>query len=323
MPNGYLVATLGIVNKEELFLMMIWIIFTVFVLMMLTLDLMLAGKNDRAVTFKEAAIWSVIWVLCAFCFNGVIYYFQGREAAFQFLAAYLIEKSLSVDNLFVFLLIFKYFNVDPRYLRRVLFLGIFGALVLRAIFIIAGLALVSRFHWVIYLFGGFLILTGIKMAFQKDKALEPEKNPVIKFFKYFFPVSDAYDGGKFFIKQGSRLVATPLFIVLLLVETTDVIFAVDSIPAVFSITLDPFIAYTSNVFAILGLRSLFFLLAGMMDKFHFLSAGLSVILVLIGTKMLISDLYHIPISVTLSALVVILTLSIVMSILRPKKLNEA
>ncbi|MEK7285833.1 MAG: TerC family protein [Nitrospirota bacterium] len=303
--------------------MTVWIIFTIFVLMMIALDLTLAGGKDRAVTFKEAAIWSAIWVSCALCFNGVIYGFLGHEAALQFLAAYLIEESLSVDNLFVFLLIFKYFNVDARHLRRILFWGIFGAVLLRAIFIVAGLALISRFHWIIYLFGGFLIVTGIKMALQKDEPFEPEKNPVIRLFRRFFPVSSTDDGGRFFTKQDGRSMATPLFVVLLLVETTDLIFAVDSIPAVFSITQDPLIAYTSNIFAILGLRSFFFLLSGMMDKFHYLGVGLSIILIFVGIKMLISDFFHVPIAVTLSVLASVLISSVVLSLFYPKQPDEA
>jgi tellurite resistance protein TerC len=301
--------------------MMAWIRFAVFILTMLAIDLGVAGKKNRDMTLKEAAVWSVIWVLCALCFNLLVFYLRGREAALQFLAAYLIEESLSVDNLFVFLLIFKYFDVHNSLLRRVLFWGIFGAIVFRAIFIVTGLALITRFHWVIYLFGGFLIFTGIKMMLQNDKKLEPEKNPVVKLFRRFFSVSDSYDGGKFFIKREGRWLATPLFLVLLFVETTDVIFAVDSIPAVFAITLDPFIAYTSNIFAILGLRSLFFLLAGMMEMFHYLGVGLSVILVFVGTKMLISDIYHIPIGMALGVLAAILVVSVIASVLHPPKVS--
>jgi tellurite resistance protein TerC len=299
-----------------------WIVFGFLVFILLGIDLGLSQKS-HTVAFKEAIVWSVIWVGTALLFNLYIYYAKGPEAGFSFLAAYLIEKSLSVDNIFVFLLVFKYFQVPSRYLHKILFWGIFGAIIMRAIFIIAGIAIVTRFHWVIYLFGAFLVFTGIKMMLQKDKELQPENNPVLKLFKRFVPVTDSYESGKFFEKQTGRLVATPLFIVLLFIETTDVIFAVDSIPAVFAITLDPFIAFTSNIFAILGLRALFFVLAGMMDKFHLLNYGLSAILIFVGIKMLIADIYHIPMPITLGGLAVILMMSIVGSILWPKDPEHA
>ncbi len=299
--------------------MIYYILFTLFVLAMLAIDLMLVNKKDHVVSFKESISWTVVWIALALLFNLLIYFWKGHDAALEFLGGYLIEKALSIDNLFVFLLIFQYFKVPALYLHRILFWGILGAIVLRAIFIGAGIALVTRFHWVIYLFGGFLVLTGIKMAFQKDKDLDPEANPVLKLFRRFFPVSDLYEGGKFFIRQGGILTATPLFIVLLFVEVTDVIFAVDSIPAVFAITLDPFIVYTSNIFAILGLRALFFVLAGIMDKFHFLHYGLSAILVFVGVKMLISGIYHISTAASLGVLALLLTVSIVSSLIWPKQ----
>lgn len=299
--------------------MMSFILFGLFILAMLALDLGVINKKDHTTTFKEAIAWSAIWITLALLFNLFIYFWRGPADALAFLAGYLIEESLSVDNLFVFLLIFKYFNVPSLYLHRVLFWGILGAIVLRALFIAGGIALVTRFHWVIYLFGAFLIFTGIKMAFQKDKELNPESNPVLRVFRHFFPVSDQYEGGKFFIRRNNILTATPLFIVLLFVEITDVIFAVDSIPAVFSITLDPFIVYTSNIFAILGLRSLFFVLAGMMDRFHYLQYGLSAILVFVGVKMLISDIYDIPIAIALGVLVLLLGIAIVSSLIWPKQ----
>ena len=294
-----------------------WILFGVFILALLAIDLGL-NRNSHAIAFKEAIYWSVFFIGAALLFNLLVYYLQGAEAAVLFLTSYLIEESLSVDNLFVFILIFKYFKVPSLYLHRVLFWGIFGAIVMRAIFIAAGIALITRFHWVIYLFGGFLIFTGIKMALQKDRELQPDKNPVLRLFRRFFPVADAYDRGNFFTRQGGHFIATPLFIVLLFIETTDVIFAVDSIPAVFAITLDPFIVFTSNIFAVLGLRSLFFLLANIMERFHLLSYGLSVVLIFVGVKMLIAEFYPVPIAITLGALVVILSVSIVASILYPK-----
>jgi len=297
--------------------MIYYLLFTLFVLAMLALDLLVVNKKDHVISFKESIAWTVVWIALALLFNLLIYYWKGPEVALQFLAGYLIEKALSIDNIFVFLLVFRYFNVPALYLHRILFWGILGAIIMRALFIGAGIALVTRFHWIIYLFGGFLVLTGIKMAFQKDKELKPESNPVLRIFRHFFAVSDQYEGGKFFIRREGVLVATPLFIVLLFIEVTDVIFAVDSIPAVFAITLDPFIVYTSNIFAILGLRALFFVLAGMMDKFHLLQYGLSAILVFVGAKMLISGIYHIPTGTSLGVLGLLLTISIVASLIWP------
>ncbi len=297
--------------------MIYYLLFTLFVLAMLALDLLVVNKKDHVISFKESIAWTVVWIALALLFNLLIYYWKGPEVGLQFLAGYLIEKALSIDNIFVFLLVFRYFNVPALYLHRILFWGILGAIIMRALFIGAGIALVTRFHWIIYLFGGFLVLTGIKMAFQKDKELKPESNPVLRIFRHFFAVSDQYEGGKFFIRREGVLVATPLFIVLLFIEVTDVIFAVDSIPAVFAITLDPFIVYTSNIFAILGLRALFFVLAGMMDKFHLLQYGLSAILVFVGAKMLISGIYHIPTGTSLGVLGLLLTISIVASLIWP------
>ncbi len=302
-----------------------WILFGVFILTMLAIDLGLMNRKSHAVSLQEAVITSLSWMGLALLFNVLVYFLKGSEAALQFLAGYCIEESLSVDNLFVFLLIFKFFNVPSLYLHRVLFWGIFGAIVMRAIFISTGIALVTRFHWMIYLFGGFLVFTGIKMALQKEKALQPENNPLLKLFRRFFPVSDTVDNGKFFTRQTDRFVATPLFVVLLFIETTDVIFAVDSIPAVFAISLDPFIVFTSNIFAILGLRALFFVLASMMERFHLLNYGLSVILILVGVKMLVEAFYPIPIAIALGGLAMILTISVVASMLfpPPSKLDSA
>jgi tellurite resistance protein TerC len=303
--------------------MLPFILFGLLILALLALDLGVLHKKNQVVSLKSAMAGAALWVTLAMAFNLLIYFWKGEQAALEFLAGYLIEESLSVDNLFVFLLIFKYFNVPEVYRYRVLFWGILGAIIMRALFIAAGIALVTRFHFVMYLFGAFLVVTGIKMVFQKDKELEPEKNPALKLFRRFFAVSDHYEEGKFFIRQAGRLVATPLFIVLLFVETTDLIFAVDSIPAVFGVTRDPFIVYTSNIFAIMGLRALFFALASMMDKFHYLQYGLSAILIFVGVKMLIVDFYPIPIAVALGVLALLLTTSVVLSLLYPPARKES
>lgn len=285
---------------------------------MLALDLGVFHRKAHVVRLKEALGWSVVWICLALLFNLLIYSWLGPETALQFLAGYIIEKSLSVDNLFVFLLIFSYFSVPSVYQHKILFWGILGALIMRAIFIAAGITLIEKFHWMIYLFGGFLIITGIKMAFQKDKELHPETNPVLRLFRRFVPVTDQYHHDHFFVLKEGKRWATPLFVVLLLIETTDVIFAVDSIPAILAVTRDPFIVYTSNVFAILGLRALYFALAGIMQLFHYLHYGLSLILVFVGTKMLISDIYKVPIGLALSVIAGILIVSVVASILRPR-----
>jgi len=299
-----------------------FIFFGLFILALLALDLNVAHKKDRHPSVKESMGWAGFYIALAFLFGLLIYFWRGEKAALEFFAGYLIEESLSVDNLFVFLLIFKYFSVPPAYQYRILFWGILGAIVMRAIFIVAGIALITRFHFMMYLFGGFLVFTGIKMAFQKDKELQPELNPVLRLFRRFFPVTNQYAGGKFFIREAGRFVATPLFIVLLFVETTDLIFAVDSIPAVLAITLDPFIVYTSNIFAILGLRALFFVLASMMERFHYLNYGLSAILVFVGVKMLIVGYYTISIGVALGTLAFLLTVSIAASLLYPPRVTQ-
>jgi tellurite resistance protein TerC len=274
-------------------------------------------RKAHVVKIKEALIWSAVWITLALLFNLGIYFWRGEVAALEFLTGYLLEKSLSVDNLFVFLLIFSYFRVPALYQHKVLFWGILGALIMRAIFIAAGVTLITKFHWVIYVFGAFLIFTGIKMALQKGKEIHPEKNPVLKLFRRMMPVTGDYEGGKFFSKLEGRRTATPMFIVLLVVETTDVVFAVDSIPAILAITYDPFIVYTSNVLAILGLRALFFALAGIMQLFHYLHYGLSLILVFIGVKMLIADIYKIPITIALAVVAGILLFSVIASLMRP------
>jgi len=268
---------------------------------------------------REASIWSAVWIGLALLFNLGIWHYLGPQKGVEFLTGYLIEKSLSVDNIFVFALIFGYFAVPQEYQHRVLFWGILGALVMRAIFIAAGAALLASFHWIIYVFGAFLIVTGIKMVLTPAKGLEPEKNPVVRLVRRLFPVSDRYHGQRFFVRDRGILTATPLFVVLALVETTDLIFAVDSIPAIFAVTSDPFIVYTSNVFAILGLRSLYFLLAGVMSKFEYLKLGLAAILVFVGTKMAIIDLYKIPSTVSLGVVAAILAVAVVASLARARR----
>ena len=301
---------------SQLFL---WVVFNVFDLGILALDLLVLHRKAHAVSLREAAAWSCAWVSLALIFGLGVYYFRGAEKGLEFLTGYVIEWSLSVDNLFVFLVIFSYFAVPAVYQHRVLFWGILGALVLRATFIATGTALLANFHWMIYVFGGFLIFTGIKLLFAGEEKIEPEKNPAVLLVRRFMKVTPDYQGQRFFIRQHGKLWATPLFLVLVVVETTDVIFAVDSIPAIFAITLDPFIVYTSNVFAILGLRALFFLLAGVMEMFHYLRVGLSFVLCFVGAKMLIVDFYKIPIGVSLGVVGGILLLSILASMLRQWK----
>jgi tellurite resistance protein TerC len=302
---------------------LLWGGFIVFVFAMLALDLGFFQRKAHEIKIKEAMAWSAVWIALALIFNLGIYFFQGSDAALKFLTGYILEKSLSVDNLFVFLLIFSYFHVATTYQHKVLFWGILGALVMRALFIVGGIALIHYFHWIIYVFGAFLILTGIKLAFEKDKKIHPEKNPVLRAFRAFVPVTPSYEQEKFFVKKEGRLFATPLFVVVLVVETTDVIFAVDSIPAILAITTDPFIVYTSNVFAILGLRALYFALAGMMQLFHHLHYGLSIILVFIGIKMLLAEIYKIPTHLALAIIAIILVLSVIASMIWPKRELES
>ncbi len=295
----------------------VWVGFNMLVLAMLALDLGVFHRKAHIVRIKEALAWSGFWIALAILFSVGVYYLRGPQTALEFATGYLLEKSLSVDNIFVFLLTFSYFKVPALYQHKVLFWGILGALIMRAIFIAAGVTLLQQFHWVIYLFGAFLMFTGIKMAMHKDKEIHPENNPVLKLFRRIMPVTQEYEESRFFARRGGRVLATPLFVVLLVVETTDVVFAVDSIPAVLAITQDPFIVYSSNVFAILGLRALYFALAGIMQLFHYLHYGLSGILVFVGVKMVIVDIYEIPIGIALGVVAGILLLSVMASIMRP------
>lgn len=297
----------------------IWAGFLLFVLLMLALDLGVFHRKSHEVKIREALIWSGVWISLALIFNVGVYFLMGKEKAIEFLTGYVIEKSLSVDNLFVFIMVFSYFNVDTRYQHKVLFWGILGALIMRAIFIFAGVALIQQFHWIIYVFGAFLIFTGIKMLVQKEEKMEPEKNPLVRLFKRFFPVTDTMHGDRFFVKINARTVATPLFIVLLIIEFTDLIFAVDSIPAILAISTDTFIIFTSNVFAILGLRALYFALAGIAKLFYYLKYGLSAILVFVGVKMVIAGFFKIPVMYSLLVIVSILILSVLASVIFPKK----
>ena len=297
-----------------------WIGFIVFVILMLAIDLGVFHRKSHVVTFKESLAWTMVWIGLAMLFCVVVYFWKGPEKSIEFLTGYIIELSLSVDNLFIFILIFSYFHVPLQYQHKVLFWGILGALVMRVIFIFAGVALIAKFHWIIYVFGAIIIISGIKMLFQKDKKIDPDKNPLIRLIKRIIPVTKSYHDDKFFVKIRKGVwAATPLFIVLVFVEITDVIFAVDSIPAILAITTDTFIVFTSNVFAILGLRSLYFALAGMINMFRFLHIGLAVILIFIGLKMVLSDVYKMPIEYALVAVLTILLTSIAASLIFKKK----
>jgi len=297
-----------------------WVIFNVFVLAMLALDLGVFHRKAHAVRMKEALAWSAVWIALALGYCLGIHFWLGQQKALEFLTGYLIEKSLSMDNLFVFLLLFSYFRVGGEYQHEVLFWGIVGALVMRAIFIAAGITLIQRFEWIIYVFGAVLIVSGFKMAIEKEKQIAPEKNLVLRLFRKIFPVTPEYEGKKFFLQRDGRRYATPLFVVLLVIETTDVIFAVDSIPAVLAISKDPFIVYTSNVFAILGLRALYFALAGVMGLFHLLHYGLSAILVFVGAKMILSAWHiEIPIGIALGVVGGVLALSVLASLIWPER----
>jgi tellurite resistance protein TerC len=297
----------------------LWVGFNIFIFFLLTFDLKVLNRNPHEISIKESLIWSGVWIGLSLLFNIGVYSWFGRESALQFFTGYLIEKSLSIDNLFVFVLLFSYFKVPPRYQHKVLYWGIIGALIMRGILILLGAALITRFHWILYLFGIFLVITGVKMAFQTEKQdVHPERNFVVRFFKKFFPVTPGYDGQKFFVKKEGKSYATLLFIVLIVIETTDLLFAIDSIPAIFAITQDSFVIYTSNVFAILGLRSLYFALAGIMELFYYLRHGLSVVLTFIGLKMLLMGYVNIPIGVALGVVGTVLLVAVAASIIRAR-----
>src|SRR5512136_149786 len=292
----------------------LWIGFNVFVLAMLALDLGVFHRKAHVVSFKESITWTVVWVTLALLFNGGVWHFYGSQKAIEFFTGYLIEKSLSVDNVFVFALLFSYFAVPAKYQHKVLFWGILGALIMRAVMIALGAALITKFTWIIYVFGAFLILTGIKMIVKREEEIHPERNPVVKWFKKLMPVTPDYRGDKFFVRENGIRMATPLFVVLLLVEVSDLIFAVGSIPAIFAVTKDPLIVYTSHVFAILGLRSLYSALAGIMDKFHYLKIGLGVVLAFVGVKMILAHTaYKIDTLVALLIVVLVLAVSVIAS----------
>lgn len=292
-----------------------WITFNAFILAMLALDLGVLRRKSHEVKVKEALVWSLIWVVLALTFNAGLWAWKGKAIALQFLAGYVIEKSLSVDNLFVFVVIFTFFRVKPAHQHRILFWGILGALAMRALMIGLGAALVQRFHWVMYVFGAFLVFTGVKLAFHSEEQQNVGENLAVRLFRRVMPVTDDDRGGRFFVRENGRIFATPLVLVLLTVEMTDLVFAVDSIPAIFAVTTDTFIVYTSNVFAILGLRSLYFALASSLGLFRFLKYGLALILSFVGVKMLIMHWYKIPIGVSLVVILSVLAVSIAASLL--------
>jgi tellurite resistance protein TerC len=291
-----------------------WILFNAFVLLMLALDLGVFHRKTHEVSLKEALTWTLVWVFLAMVFNAIIFFWRGRQQALEFFTGYLVEKALSIDNIFVFIMIFTYFQIPSKYQHKVLFWGILGALIMRVVFIFAGVALIEKFHFTIYIFGALLLYTGYKMFYHNNAKIEPDKNPLISFFKKFMPVTPHLHEGNFFVKLDGKRLATPLFMTLILIETTDLIFAVDSIPAILAITQDQFIVYTSNVFAILGLRSLYFALAGVVHRFWLLSYGLAVVLVFVGIKMLLIDLYKIPIELSLIFIAFVIAGSIFLSL---------
>jgi tellurite resistance protein TerC len=296
-----------------------WIGFIAFVLAMLAIDLGVFNRKAHEVRPKEAAAWTAVWVSLAMAFAAGLLFFYGQDVALTFLTGYLIEEALSIDNIFVMVLIFEYFAVPKAYQHRVLFYGILGALLMRGIFIALGTLLLAKFHWIIYVFGAMLVVTGIRMAFKQDEEFEAEQNPVVKFTRRFVPLTHDYHGQRFFVVEAGKHVATPLLLVLVLVEFTDLIFAIDSIPAIFGVTRDPFIVFTSNIFAILGLRSLYFLLASVVDRFYLLKYGLAAILTFVGTKMIVEPFFHIDILVSLAIVLGVLLLSIIASLIWPAR----
>jgi tellurite resistance protein TerC len=297
----------------------LWIGFFILILGLLLLDLVVLQRRQHEIKLREAFVWVAFWVSLALAFDAGLYFYKGSRNAMEFLTGYLIEYSLSVDNIFVFIMIFGFFNVPPQYRHKVLFWGILGAVVMRGIFIFTGIALIEKLHWVIYVFGAFLVYIGVRMALHQEQEVHPDKNIVIRAFRRIMPVSKGYVGGRFFTTEAGKLIATPLFVVVLAIETTDVIFAVDSIPAILAITLDRFIVYTSNIFAILGLRALYFAMAGIMPLFHYLKYGLSAILVFVGVKMLIADFFKIPVAAALGVVAGLLLVSIIASLAFPSK----
>jgi tellurite resistance protein TerC len=301
--------------------LLFWILFNLFVLGMLALDLGFLQRRGHTVNFREALIWSLVWIGLAGAFAVLVYSRYGHATAVEFVTGYVIELSLSVDNLFIFILIFRFFRVAPEHQHKVLFWGIVGALVMRAIFIVVGIGLIRRFQWITYIFGAFLVYSGIRLFRQHGAGMEPQSNPVLRLFRRWVPTTEDYEGDKFLVRRG-RLYATPLLAVLVLVEATDLVFATDSIPAVLAITLKPFIVYTSNVFAVLGLRSMYFLLAGMMELFHYLHYGLAAILIFVGTKMLLSNYYHIPTLIALGVVGGVLLISVAASLLNPQSQKQ-
>lgn len=304
----------------------LWVAFNLFVLLMLAVDLGVFHRSAHEVSIREAAIWTGVWIALSLIFNVGVYHFMGAKPGLEFLTGYLIEKSLSVDNIFVFVLIFSYFGVPAKYQHRILFWGILGALLMRGTMIAAGAYLLHNFHWIIYVFGAFLVISGLRMATQTTHQIEPEANPILRLIRRFIRITPQYQGQSFFVRQTLngklRTAATPMFVVLVLVETTDLIFALDSIPAIFAVTDDPFLVYTSNVFAILGLRALYFLLAGIIERFHYLKLGLSIVLIFVGVKMLIVDLYEIPIGMSLGVVALILGVAVAASLLFPRRAEE-
>src|SRR5215469_985033 len=304
-------------NPESVGTPLLWIGFTLFVLALLVLDLGVFHRRPHAIRVREALLWTLAWITLALLFNTGVYFRFGSERALQFFTGYVIEKALSVDNIFVFLVIFSYFGVPAALQHRVLFWGVLGALIMRATFIVVGAALLQKFHWLLYFFGAFLIFTGVKLLVRRGSEVHPERNLLVRFLQRLAPSVPGYHGPKFTVVQAGRRYATPLLLVLVAIEATDIVFAIDSIPAVFAITRDPFIVYTSNIFAILGLRTLYFALAGLMERFRYLRIGLAVVLAFVGAKMLLADLYEIPIAVSLSVIAILLAAAVAASLIHP------
>jgi tellurite resistance protein TerC len=306
-------------------LLYLWIFFNLFALGMLVLDLLVFHRSGRIVRSREALAWSAMWIGLAAAFAGLVFFWQGRQVALEFVTGYVLELSLSVDNLFIFLVIFRYFSVPEQYQHRVLFWGILGALLMRGSFILAGVGLIHRFHWILYAFGALLIYSGIRLGFTGEHQIDPSTNPAVKALRRWMPVTDDYQGGRFFVrgwKGNSGLYATPLLVVLAVIETTDVLFAVDSIPAVLAVTLNAFIVYTSNVFAILGLRSMYFAVSGLMKVFRFLHYGMALVLILVGLKMITADRFPVSTLVTLGVVAAVLAVSVLASVMYPGKRED-